>query len=151
MQLRFVASSSTESDRPYPILQGNADDKKQPSGSYSEAKVEGKSKSEFKQSGNKHKTSMEASESTSASSNAVNVKSSSLEGEVVPRLSSSPLHQLMGYSSPSEIINESYVPQDFATGPEGLSNFQCPTALLIYLWVHNSIPLYIVVERILFI
>ncbi|KAJ4979211.1 hypothetical protein NE237_009991 [Protea cynaroides] len=100
-------SCSTESDRPYPILQGNADDKEQPSGSYSEAKVEGKSKSEFKQSGNKHKTSMEASESTSASSYAVKVKSSSLEGEVVPRLSSSPLHQLMGYSSPSEIINES--------------------------------------------
>ncbi|XP_042475869.1 protein ENHANCED DISEASE RESISTANCE 4-like [Macadamia integrifolia] len=86
-------SSSTEGGvLPFPILQGNEE---VPEDSHSEEKVQGKNKSVFKQSGSHYKTYSEVSESTVAS----------LEGKVAPRVSSSPLHQLLGYSSPSELIN----------------------------------------------
>ncbi|XP_043707120.1 uncharacterized protein LOC122656584 isoform X2 [Telopea speciosissima] len=76
-----------------------------PSSSYSEANITSKNKRAWKQSGNNCMTSIAASESASASLNVARLESSSVEGEVAPRSSSSALHRLMGYSSPSKIIH----------------------------------------------
>ncbi|XP_042510416.1 uncharacterized protein LOC122085880 isoform X2 [Macadamia integrifolia] len=75
-----------------------------PSSSYSEANLKRKKKPVLKQSGNNSKTPIKASESPSASLNVAKLDSSSMEGEVAPRPSTSALHRLMGYSSVREII-----------------------------------------------
>ncbi|KAJ4971675.1 hypothetical protein NE237_004774 [Protea cynaroides] len=97
-----AVSHSTEGDSPFPVLQGNANDKKQPSSSYSEAKLERKNKSVLKTPRNNGKTSIEASESVGASSNMAILKSTTMS----PRLFGSRprLHRLLGYSSLSKII-----------------------------------------------
>lgn len=106
----YGVSNSTEGDPtslapPFPVLQGNRDDRKQHSSSYPKPTIERNSRSVLKQSGNKYKTSKESAELASASSNVTKLEKSSLEAEVAPRPRGSPLHRLMGYSSPSEMIN----------------------------------------------
>ncbi|XP_022745308.1 protein ENHANCED DISEASE RESISTANCE 4 isoform X2 [Durio zibethinus] len=73
----------------------------------------------LKQSQNKHKNSMETFDSAGPSSNMSRWEKVSSEIEQLPpRTGSSPLHKLMGYSSPSQLINGSESPaQSHSTLP----------------------------------
>ncbi|XVF00388.1 hypothetical protein REPUB_Repub03eG0281300 [Reevesia pubescens] len=104
----FCKSCSTDGD---PVshaqlhdLQGNADVRNMSSSSSKPMKQRKDFSS--KQSQNKHKNSVETFDSAGPSSNMPGSEKMSLEVEELPtRPGGSPLHRLMGYSSPSQVIN----------------------------------------------
>ncbi|XVF24303.1 hypothetical protein REPUB_Repub13aG0116100 [Reevesia pubescens] len=106
----FCKSCSTDGDpvshAQFHDLQGNADVKNR--SSISSKPMEQRNDFVLKQSQNKNNNSMEAFDSAVPSSNMSRSKSSKLE-ELPPRTGGSPLHQLMGYSSPSQVI-KGFVP-----------------------------------------
>ncbi|KAF8402469.1 hypothetical protein HHK36_010554 [Tetracentron sinense] len=107
--LPFCKSGSIEWEpavltTPYSVLQSNTDETKKPSDSSFELMEERKKKSVLKQAQYKQKNPVEASESARPSSSMAKLEKLSLEA-VVPQKTASPLHRLMGYSSPSELIN----------------------------------------------
>ncbi|XWS08389.1 hypothetical protein CRYUN_Cryun41cG0075700 [Craigia yunnanensis] len=106
--LSFCKSCSTDgvpvSHAQLDDLQGNADLENM-SCSFSKP-MEQRNDFVLKHSGNKHKNSMETFDSAGPSSNMSRWEKVSSEIEQLPpRTGGSPLHQLMGYSSPSQVIN----------------------------------------------
>ncbi|GLT58790.1 hypothetical protein SLA2020_316560 [Shorea laevis] len=103
--LSYCKSCSTEGD-PLPstsfhTLQGNVDERNMLSDPFKPMGV--RQESVLKQSHNKYKNFVERYESAGPSSNTSKAEIPS-SSEIEPR-SSSPLHRLMGYSSPSQVIN----------------------------------------------
>ncbi|XWS74477.1 hypothetical protein CRYUN_Cryun01aG0001300 [Craigia yunnanensis] len=104
----FCKSCSTDggpvSHAQFHDLQGNADVKKMSCSS--SQPMEQRKDLVLKQSQNKHKNTMETYDSAGPSSNMSRSEKVSSEIEQLPpRTGGSPLHQLMGYSSPSQVIN----------------------------------------------
>ncbi|KAK9283945.1 hypothetical protein L1049_012202 [Liquidambar formosana] len=109
--LSFCKSCSTEGEPvsltpPFHALQGDANNGMS-SGSSCEPMIERNKKFISKQSLNKYKNPVETYESAGPSSNMSNMGKFSSEIEELPPTKGSPLHRLMGYSSPSEVIDGS--------------------------------------------
>ncbi|XP_059627865.1 uncharacterized protein LOC132270696 [Cornus florida] len=107
----FGRSCSTEVEPfsltpPFPVLERNYNDRKMSSGSSFEPMEERENRLVTRESRNKYKNPVETFESQRPSSSMYKPKKLSSEIEELPASTGSPLHRLMGYSSPSEVINK---------------------------------------------
>ncbi|KAF3433252.1 hypothetical protein FNV43_RR24354 [Rhamnella rubrinervis] len=104
--LSYCRSCSTEGDlvatAPYHTCQGSMEGKRASNGSFDPMRYRKRLVS--KQSGNKYKNSMLRYESAGSSSNMHKAEKFSSEIKRLQQSSGSPLHRLMGYSSPSQLI-----------------------------------------------
>ncbi|KAL2549940.1 uncharacterized protein Fot_11470 [Forsythia ovata] len=107
----FCRSCSTEGEASFLTpsvdrLEWNAYNRKMSSGSSYETMEDRKMKSVVRGHGHKNKSLVETSKPAEASSKTARVKKVSSEIEELPASSNSPLHRLMGYSSPSQVLDK---------------------------------------------